>query len=54
MTMMIAVLALQQDNGLTLLEVIRDIPHDAPAVVVYVMATIFIVLVWRGSRRQAP
>jgi hypothetical protein len=41
----------QQDNGLTVLEVLQNIPHDGPAVVVYLMLAAFVVLVWRGSRQ---
>lgn len=48
------ILQAQQDSGLTLQEVIRDIPHDTGAVVVYVMVAIFIALIWAGSRSKTP
>lgn len=42
-----------QDDGLTIFEVLQNIPHDGPAVVVYAMLAVFVVLIWRGSRQQA-
>jgi hypothetical protein len=39
-------------DGLTLAEIIRDIPHDAGAIVAYVMILIFIGFIWLGSRRK--
>jgi hypothetical protein len=41
----------QQDDGITALEVLQNIPHDGPAMVVYVMLAVFVVLIWRGSRQ---
>jgi hypothetical protein len=52
-TMMISMLAALQDNGLTVTEVIRDIPHDGPAIVIYAMLALFVGLVWAGSRKGA-
>jgi hypothetical protein len=44
-------LALQSnDDGLTLHELIADIPHDVPALVVYIMVAVFLFLIWYGSR----
>jgi hypothetical protein len=37
-------------SGLTLGRILRDIPHDAPAMVVYALLIAFTYLVWRGSR----
>jgi hypothetical protein len=48
---LLAMLVLQ-DDGLTFNTVIQDIPHDAPAIVVYLMLAIFAALVWLGSRRS--
>lgn len=42
-----------QDNGLTLREVISDIPHDGPAMIVYVLIAIFVGFIWWGSRGDA-
>jgi hypothetical protein len=43
--------ALQSDdNGLTLHEVIADIPHDVASLVIYVMVAVFLFLIWYGSR----
>lgn len=50
---MISMLAALQDNGLTVTEVIRDIPHDGPAIVIYAMLALFVGLVWAGSRKGA-
>jgi len=37
-------------SGLTLGQVIADIPHDTPAIVVYVMLLVSIYIVWRANR----
>ena len=39
-----------QGDGLTLREVIADIPHDVPAMVVYVLIALFVGFIWWGSR----
>jgi hypothetical protein len=39
-------------EGLTLTEMIRDIPHDAAAIVVYIMVLIFLGFIWHGSRKK--
>jgi hypothetical protein len=39
-----------QDDGLTLREVLADIPHDLPAMVVYVLIALFVGFIWWGSR----
>jgi hypothetical protein len=45
-------------SGLTIGEVIRDVPHDTGALIVYLMVAAFIAFVWLGSRtsgdRTAP
>jgi hypothetical protein len=41
------------DDGLTLGEVVRDLPHDAGAIVVYVLMLGFIGLMWYGNRRKS-
>lgn len=44
-------LALQATNdGLTLTEVLVDIPHDFGALVVYLMLGLFVFFIWYGSR----
>lgn len=49
---MLATLIALQDSGLTVHEVIRDIPHDAGAVIAYTLMAGFILLIWRGSRQK--
>ncbi|HUH11596.1 MAG TPA: hypothetical protein VMK65_00745, partial [Longimicrobiales bacterium] len=41
-------------SGLTLREVFADIPHDAAAIVVYLMLGAFIVLIARAGRAKKP
>jgi hypothetical protein len=44
-------LALQAvDNGLTLKEIVVDIPHDMAAFVVYAMLGIFVFFIWFASK----
>lgn len=40
-------------GGLTLGRVLRDIPHDGPAIVVYVLLLVFVGFIWVGSRKKA-
>lgn len=47
---MFTIAALLQEGGLTLHKILTDIPHDLPAMVVYVMLGAFVFLIWRGSR----
>lgn len=35
-------------------EVVRDIPHDAGALVVYLFVLIFVGMVWAGGRNRTP
>ena len=42
-----------QSDGLTMDEVIRGIPHDGPAIVVYLMLIVFVGFIWAGSRRKS-
>ncbi|HEU5210950.1 MAG TPA: hypothetical protein VFU06_16260 [Longimicrobiales bacterium] len=39
------------DGGLTFEAVIRNLPHDAGAIVVYVLMLAFIGFIWYGSRK---
>ncbi len=39
-----------QGQGLTLGKILSSIPHNAPAIVGYVLLLGFVYLVWRGSR----
>jgi hypothetical protein len=50
---MLAFIAVLQNDGLTLAEVLRDIPRDGPAIVIYVMLAICVGLIWAGSRHKA-
>ncbi len=44
-------LALQAvDNGLTLKDIVLDIPHDMAALVVYAMVGIFVFFIWFASK----
>jgi hypothetical protein len=49
----LAALAALQDRGLTAGEVLRGIPHDAPALVIYAMVVGFGFLIWKGSRQKS-
>ena len=44
--------AIQADGGLTLGEVLTSIPHDGPALVIYVMILAFAGFIWHGSRKK--
>lgn len=37
---------------LTLQEILSDIPHDLPALVAYLVLTLFVVGIWLGSRSR--
>jgi hypothetical protein len=52
--MSILALLIQADDGLTLSEVVRDIPHDGPSIVVYVLVAMFLLFIWWGSRKKTP
>lgn len=45
-------IAVLQDDGLTFREVIQNIPHDGPAVVIYLMLALFAGFIWWGSRNS--
>ena len=45
-------IAQQAEQGLTLQKIISDIPHDAGAIIVYVVLALFIGFVWYGNRKQ--
>ncbi|MGH7449123.1 MAG: hypothetical protein ACRELT_16240 [Longimicrobiales bacterium] len=49
---MFSVAALVQGDGLTIGEVVRGIPHDGPAIVIYVMILVFAGFIWHGSRKK--
>ena len=50
----LALLQAAEEEGLTLGEVLADIPHDAAAIVVYVLVGFSVALViWSGRRRAA-
>ena len=40
------------NDGLSFAEVLRDIPHDAGAMVVYALLLAFVGFIWYGSRRK--
>lgn len=50
--MSILAIAVLQDEGLTFREVLQNIPHDGPAVVIYLMLAVFAGLIWWGSRNS--
>jgi len=39
-----------QNDGLSLGEIVRELPHDLPAFIVYALILAFVWLIWRGSR----
>lgn len=41
-------------GGLTLSEVLSDIPHDPAAIVVYLMLAGSVLLIWRSGRTKKP
>jgi hypothetical protein len=46
---MYSIAAVLQD-GLTFREVVRNLPHDGPALFVYLLIILFVGFVWHGSR----
>jgi hypothetical protein len=50
---MLSIAILVQGQELTLGRVLADIPHDGPAVLVYVLLAVSGYLIWRGSRRKS-
>jgi hypothetical protein len=48
-----AVLALLSQEGSGFGRIIAGIPHDAPAIFIYIFLAISVYLVWRGSRTRA-
>jgi hypothetical protein len=51
-TVMFIIAQAADRGGLTLAEVLRDIPHDTAAFVVYALLAIFVGLIWAGSRKK--
>lgn len=47
---MFAIAMAMQDDGLTFREVVQNLPHDGPALLVYVLVALFIGFIWHGSR----
>ncbi|CAN5654464.1 hypothetical protein BH23GEM10_BH23GEM10_00540 [soil metagenome] len=50
---MFAIAAAILQDGLTLSEVVQNLPHDAAAIVVYVLIISFGAFIWYGSRQKA-
>lgn len=42
------------EPGLTLSGIVRNLPHDAAAIVVYVLLIAFVAFIWYGSRKPTP
>jgi hypothetical protein len=42
-----------QSDGLSLSEVLANIPHDGPAIIVYAMLLVFAGFIWYGSRKKS-
>ena len=40
------------DDGLTLRDIVADIPHDAGALVVYAFMAIFLGFIWYGNKAR--
>jgi hypothetical protein len=49
-TAMLGIALILQEGDITLGRVLSDIPHNASALVVYVLLAAFVYLIWRGSR----
>ncbi|MCI0434168.1 MAG: hypothetical protein L0271_11115 [Gemmatimonadetes bacterium] len=39
-------------EGLSFNEIVRNIPHDAAAIVAYLLVAGFVYLIWRGNRKR--
>jgi hypothetical protein len=50
---MLFMTAISQDDGLTFGEVLANLPHDAAAIVIYVLVALFIGFIWHGSRNRS-
>ncbi|MBR9988919.1 MAG: hypothetical protein KFH98_04140 [Gemmatimonadetes bacterium] len=50
---MFAIAVAVQSGGLTLHEIISDIPHDGASLVVYLMLLAFVGFIWAGSRKKS-
>lgn len=44
--------AVADADRLTLSEIVADIPHDGPAIVVYVMLLASVGLIWKANRKK--
>ena len=44
--------AVLQDDGLTFGDVVRNLPHDGAALVVYALVLGFVWFIWQGSREK--
>lgn len=51
---MFIIAAALQDDGLTFGDVLRNLPHDAGALVVYGLVIAFVGFIWHGSRQKNP
>jgi hypothetical protein len=47
---MLTSIAFIQDDGLTFREVISGIPHDAGAILAFILIALFVGAIWLGSR----
>lgn len=47
------ILQAAEDGGLTIGEILADIPHDGPAIVVYLLTAAATALIWWGHRRSS-
>ncbi len=45
-------LALLAQGGSGIGGIVADIPHDAPAIFIYIFLAVSIYLIWRGSRTR--
>lgn len=50
---MYAMTLVMQSEGLTFGEIVSGIPHDGPAIVIYVMLAAFVGFIVIGSRRKS-
>lgn len=47
------ILQAAEDAGLTIGEILADIPHDGPAIVLYLLTAVAVALIWWGHRRSS-
>lgn len=42
-----------QGDGISAIEILRGIPHDGPAIMIYIMILGFAAFIWHGGRKKS-